>query len=101
MTGEITLRGHVLPIGGLKEKMLAAHRAGIKTVLVPKENVRDLETLPEHVRKDIEIVPVESMDDVLARALVRPCAPAVVKRGKPKASMKQPPQRRSAAEGAR
>ena len=52
MTGEITLRGRVLPIGGLKEKLLAAHRAGIKTVLIPKENVRDLELLPEHVRED-------------------------------------------------
>ena len=71
MTGEITLRGHVLPIGGLKEKLLAAHRAGIKTVLIPKENVRDLELLPEHVRKEMEIVPVESMDEVLDRALVR------------------------------
>jgi ATP-dependent Lon protease len=75
MTGEITLRGHVLPIGGLKEKMLAAHRAGIKTVLIPKENVRDIETLPEHVRKDIKVITVENMDDVLALALVRPCAP--------------------------
>jgi len=71
MTGEITLRGRVLPIGGLKEKLLAAHRAGVKTVLVPKENVRDLETLPEHVRTDLEIIPVTSMDEVLERALVQ------------------------------
>jgi ATP-dependent Lon protease len=70
MTGEITLRGHVLPIGGLKEKLLAAHRAGVKLVLIPKENVRDLELLPEHVREDLEIVPVETMDQVLDRALV-------------------------------
>jgi ATP-dependent Lon protease len=76
--------------------MLAAHRAGIKTVLVPKENLRDLETLPEHVRKDIDIVPVESMDDVLGRALVRECGPKVAKR-KP-AAMKAPSQRRTAAE---
>jgi ATP-dependent Lon protease len=75
MTGEITLRGHVLPIGGLKEKLLAAHRAGIKTVLIPKENVRDLDLLPPHVREEVEIVPVERMDEVLARALVTPCRP--------------------------
>ncbi len=68
MTGEITLRGRVLPIGGLKEKLLAAHRAGIKTVLIPKENVRDLELVPEHVRTEMEIVPVASMDEVLERA---------------------------------
>ncbi len=70
MTGEITLRGHVLPIGGFKEKMLAAHRAGIKTVLIPKENVRDLELLPPHVRDEIEIVPVATMAEVLERALI-------------------------------
>jgi ATP-dependent Lon protease len=75
MTGEITLRGHVLPIGGLKEKLLAAHRAGIKTVLIPKDNVRDLELLPPHVREEMEIVPVERMDQVLERALVRPATP--------------------------
>ncbi len=68
MTGEITLRGRVLPIGGLKEKLLAAHRAGIKTVLIPKENVRDLELVPEHVRTEMEIVPVAVMDEVLQRA---------------------------------
>jgi len=70
MTGEITLRGRVLPIGGLKEKLLAAHRAGIKVVLIPKENVRDLELVPEHVRTEMEIVPVERMDDVLERAFL-------------------------------
>jgi ATP-dependent Lon protease len=70
MTGEITLRGHVLPIGGLKEKLLAAHRAGIKTVLIPKDNVRDLDLLPPHVRDEMEIVPVERMDQVLDRAFV-------------------------------
>ena len=75
MTGEITLRGHVLPIGGLKEKLLAAHRAGIKTVLIPKENVRDIELLPPHVTDDMQIVPVESMDEVLDRAL-DPAVPA-------------------------
>ena len=68
MTGEITLRGRVLPVGGLKEKLLAAHRAGIKTVLIPSENTRDLELVPEHVRTEMEIVPVGTMDDVLALA---------------------------------
>lgn len=68
MTGEITLRGRVLPIGGLKEKLLAAHRAGIKTVLIPKENVRDLELVPDHVRTEMEIVAVENMGEVLERA---------------------------------
>jgi ATP-dependent Lon protease len=70
MTGEITLRGRVLPIGGLKEKLLAAHRAGIKTVLIPNENVRDLELVPEHVRTEMEIVSVDRMDDVLERAFI-------------------------------
>ncbi len=73
MTGEITLRGHVLPIGGLKEKLLAAHRAGITTALVPKDNVRDLDLLPPHVREDLAIIPVSTMDEVLALALVDQC----------------------------
>jgi ATP-dependent Lon protease len=73
MTGEITLRGHVLPIGGLKEKLLAAHRAGIKTVLVPRDNIRDLDLLPPRVRDEMEILPVERMDQVLDRALVPGC----------------------------
>ncbi len=77
MTGEITLRGRVLPIGGLKEKLLAAHRAGIKTVLIPKDNKRDLELLPEHVRTELELVPVSSMDEVLSRALNRDCRPKI------------------------
>jgi ATP-dependent Lon protease len=73
MTGEITLRGNVLPIGGLKEKLLAAHRAGIKTVLIPKENVRDLDLLPPRVKDEMEIVPVSHMDEVLDRALAPQC----------------------------
>jgi ATP-dependent Lon protease len=80
MTGEITLRGHVLPIGGLKEKLLAAHRAGIKTVLIPKDNVRDLDLLPPRVRDEMEIVPVERMDQVLERALFPGCAKAAKRR---------------------
>ena len=75
MTGEITLRGRVLPIGGLKEKLLAAHRGGIKTVLIPEENVKDLQDIPEAVKTEMEIIPVERMDDVLKYALVRSLEP--------------------------
>ncbi|MGL4508063.1 MAG: endopeptidase La [Aeromonas sobria] len=69
MTGEITLRGEVLPIGGLKEKLLAAHRGGIKRVLIPKENERDLEEIPDNVKRDLEIYPVRWIDEVLELAL--------------------------------
>jgi ATP-dependent Lon protease len=69
MTGEITLRGEVLPIGGLKEKLLAAHRGGIKTVLIPEENVKDLTEIPDNVKNSIEIVPVRWIDKVLEMAL--------------------------------
>jgi ATP-dependent Lon protease len=72
MTGEISLRGRVLPIGGLKEKLLAALRGGLKTVLIPKENERDLPEIPDNVKKGLEIVPVATVDEVLARALVKP-----------------------------
>src|SRR5690606_12704019 len=70
MTGEITLRGRVLPIGGLKEKTLAAHRAGIKTVLIPKANKKDLRDIPKNIRDQLRIVPVEFVDEVLREALV-------------------------------
>ena len=72
MTGEISLRGRVMPIGGLKEKLLAALRGGLKTVLIPKENERDLPEIPDNVKKGLEIIPVATVDDVLARALVKP-----------------------------
>ncbi|WP_395340911.1 endopeptidase La [Ningiella sp. W23] len=72
MTGEITLRGEVLAIGGLKEKLLAAHRGGIKTVIIPHENERDLEEIPENVTSDLEIHPVKWIDEVLDIALVNP-----------------------------
>ena len=75
MTGEITLRGRVLPIGGLKEKLLAALRGGIKKVLIPEENAKDLADLPANVKNALEIVPVSRMDEVLANALVRPPEP--------------------------
>ncbi len=72
MTGEITLRGKVLPIGGLKEKLLAAHRGGIETVLIPEENVRDLAEIPEDIKKHLNITPVQWIDEVLAAALIKP-----------------------------
>ncbi|MDP2329159.1 MAG: endopeptidase La [Reyranella sp.] len=72
MTGEISLRGRVLPIGGLKEKLLAALRGGLKTVLIPKENERDLPEIPDNVKKGLEIIPVSTVDEVLAKALVKP-----------------------------
>jgi ATP-dependent Lon protease len=72
MTGEITLRGRVLPIGGLKEKLLAAHRCGITTVILPKENRKDLRDVPRRVLKALRLVLVEHVDDVLREALVVP-----------------------------
>lgn len=70
MTGEVTLRGHVLPIGGLKEKSLAAHRVGINKIVIPKQNEKDMDELPEVVRKEIEFVPAETMMEVIKAALV-------------------------------
>lgn len=75
MTGEVTLRGRVLAIGGLKEKLLAALRGGIKTVLIPEENRKDLAEIPDNIRQGLEIVPVTHVDEVLARALTAPLAP--------------------------
>ena len=75
MTGEITLRGRVLPIGGLKEKLLAALRGGVKTVLIPKENEKDLADIPDNVKEMLEIIPVETVDEVLSRALTAPVEP--------------------------
>ena len=72
MTGEISLRGKVLPIGGLKEKLLAAHRGGIKTVLIPKDNVKDLEEIPDNVKENLSIHAVETIDEVLGLALENP-----------------------------
>ena len=76
MTGEITLRGEVLPIGGLKEKLLAAHRGGITTVIIPHENERDLVEIPKNIKKDLDIRPVRWIDEVLAVALVQGSTPA-------------------------
>jgi ATP-dependent Lon protease len=71
MTGEITLRGRVLPIGGLKEKLLAALRGGIKTVIIPEENVKDLSEIPAEIKNKIDIIPAARVDDVLKGALVK------------------------------
>ena len=86
MTGELTLRGKVLPIGGLKEKILAAHRAGIKTVLIPRQNERDLEDVPAELRDSMEIIPVDTAEEVLDRALEPIAEPE--KSGKRKANGK-------------
>ena len=71
MTGEITLHGEILEIGGLKEKLLAALRAGVKTVLIPKDNVKDLQEIPENVKNGLEIIPVKWIDEILPIALVK------------------------------
>jgi ATP-dependent Lon protease len=84
MTGEITLRGRVLPIGGLKEKLLAAHRGGIRIVIIPDENARDLKEIPDNIKRDLDIRPVSWMDDVLKIALERlpePNTEAIVETG--------------------
>ena len=75
MTGEITLRGEVLPIGGLKEKLLAAHRGGIKTVLIPDENQKDLVEIPDNIKGNLEIKPVNWIDEVMQLALTRQPVP--------------------------
>ena len=71
MTGEITLHGEILEIGGLKEKLLAALRAGVKTVLIPKDNVKDLQEIPDNVKNGLEIIPVKWIDEILPIALVK------------------------------
>ena len=76
MTGEVTLRGKVLPIGGVRDKVLGAHRAGIEMVILPKENRKDIEDLPEAVRKSMKLVFVDHVDQVIDRALIKlPRAP--------------------------
>ena len=76
MTGEITLRGRVLPIGGLKEKLLAAHRGGITTVIIPEENRKDLADIPENITEKLDIRPVRWIDEVLDIALEQPLTPS-------------------------
>ena len=67
---EITLRGRVLPIGGIREKAIAAHRSGLHKILIPKENIKDIEDIPESVRQELEIVSIETIDDVVGNALI-------------------------------
>ncbi len=97
MTGEVTLRGRVLPIGGLKEKLLAALRGGLTTVLIPAENEKDLAEIPANVREALEIVPVAHIDQVLARALARPVEP--IEWTEPEDLAAAPPPAAEAAEG--
>jgi ATP-dependent Lon protease len=94
MTGEITLRGRVLPIGGLKEKILAAHRSGITTVIMPKENAKDLRDIPKRVLKTLKVVPVEHMDEVLRVALVLPSAETFLTEPSVPVDWRQPLERR-------
>ena len=71
MTGEVTLRGTVLPIGGLREKSIAAHRSGLKTIIIPYENQRDIDDIPEEVKKDLTIIPVKNVMEVIDRAIIK------------------------------
>jgi len=72
MTGEITIRGKILPVGGIREKVLAAHRAGLKTVMLPRDNERDLEEVPQIVKDDIEFIFIEHADEAINQALLIP-----------------------------
>jgi ATP-dependent Lon protease len=90
MTGEITLRGEVLPIGGLKEKLLAAGRGGIKTVLIPEENVKDLTEIPDEIKNRLEIRPVRWIDQVLDAALESRPKPITEDADKPEAAVPPP-----------
>jgi ATP-dependent Lon protease len=95
MTGEITLRGEVLPIGGLKEKLLAAHRGGIKTVLIPDENVKDLAEIPDNIKGNLNIKPVKWIDEVLQIALVSQPVPLPVATAAAAAPVEAKPSRRA------
>ena len=88
MTGEITLRGEILPIGGLKEKLLAAHRGGISKVLIPEENEKDLAEIPKNIKDKLTIVPVKWIDEVMEHALVRRPVPEGTKKDEKDASKK-------------
>jgi ATP-dependent Lon protease len=90
MTGEITLRGRVLPIGGLKEKLLAAHRGGITTVIIPEDNRKDLVEIPKNVTESLDIHPVRWIDEVLDIALERPLTPVAHSGESPRARDERP-----------
>jgi len=94
MTGEITLRGRVLPVGGLKDKILAAHRAGITTVIMPKENAKDLRDIPKKVLKAVKVALTEHMDEVLRVALVLPNPEEFLKEGSQAVDWRVPGERR-------
>ena len=98
MTGEVTLRGNVLAIGGLKEKLLAALRGGIKTVMIPKDNVKDLPDIPDNVKQGLEIIPVENVTEVLAQALVRKPEPVEWTAADAEAAARGGPEAAAAAE---
>jgi ATP-dependent Lon protease len=98
MTGEITLRGRVLPIGGLKEKILAAHRSGITTVIMPKENAKDLRDIPKRVLKTLKVIPVEHMDEVLRHALLLPNPADFLNEPSVPVDWRQPVERRDRAD---
>jgi len=91
MTGEITLRGRILPIGGLKEKVLAAHRGGIKTVLIPEENEKDIEDIPAIILKTVELIRVSHMDEVLKRSLISEDPESFLKKKPPSEAREEPP----------
>ena len=97
MTGEVTLRGRVLPIGGLKEKLLAALRAGIKTVLIPEDNAKDLADIPDNVKNGLELIPVSRMEEVLALALTRKPEPITWEEEVPAKGAPRGPDRRRGA----
>jgi ATP-dependent Lon protease len=101
MTGEITLRGRVLPIGGLKEKLLAALRGGLKTVLIPKDNEKDLAEIPDNVKEGLEILPVATVDEALKRALARPLTPIAWTEEDEEAEVRRTEAERDAGEGVR
>jgi ATP-dependent Lon protease len=90
MTGEITLRGEVLPIGGLKEKLLAAHRGGIAVAVIPKENEKDLAEIPKNIKDKLRIVPVRWMDEVLQLSLQRMPVPKDAAAGSSEQGIQQP-----------
>ena len=95
MTGEITLRGRVLPVGGIKEKVLAAHRAGLKTIILPKRNEKDLDELPEQVRKDLKFVFAEQVTDVFNAALGAKRVPKVAGNGHEQSASEEPEKERT------
>ena len=96
MTGEVTLTGNVLPIGGLKEKILAAHRAGIKKILIPIDNKKDLVEIPKNILGNIELIPVKNVDEVIKIALIKKLKPIewidVESLAKSKSGQKQAPE---------